>query len=121
MKPEYEKCEILHSCCDIFSKICKSPSCESVCADLVHNNDREPHTSSLSKQQQEELHQSLAGLRQTWCYDAQFSAYLLMGEEICTGLSNGAIRQIIANCSSINDAKQLLDLGIRLHCYCEQI
>ena len=47
--------------------------------------------------------------------------YLLMGEEVCTGLSNGAIQHIINNFDSIDNEQKLLDLGIRLYDYCKQI
>jgi len=49
------------------------------------------------------------------------TSYLLVGEEICTGLSNGAIEYIINNLHDIDIEQKLFDLRIRSYEHSTQI
>ena len=76
---------------------------------------------TLTEDHQKQLHQSLISLRQQWCQSSSNSSYLLVGEEVCTGLNYGAIMYIINNFHDMDTEQKLLDLGIRSYKYCTEI
>ena len=128
----FEHPKFLHLCCDICMKLCKCPHCETVSAVAMRNfetcedESRLPSFSSadkmISKEKQEKVYQALVELRKRWCRSSDCpTAYLLVGEEVCTGLTNGAIDYIVKNYHDINKEEQLLELGIASHLYCQQL
>ena len=117
----FAKCDP-RTCCDICTKSCSCSSCISVlspssvsCAVRLPN-----HAATLTKDQQKQLRSVLISSRQEWCRSANTS-YLLVGEEIYTGLSDGAIEHIINNLHNVDTEQKLFDLGIRSYEYGKQI
>ena len=82
----FEKCDP-HMSCDICTKSCSCPSCSEPSADVdcCGRAKSANGTATLSEHQQKQLRLSLISFRQEWCKSANTS-YLLVGEEICTGL-----------------------------------
>lgn len=75
---------------------------------------------NLSKEKQVEIQQALVGLRTYWC-ESSGPAYLLVGDEVCTALTNGAIEYIVENFYNITTKEQLRELGVVSYSYCQQI
>ena len=116
-----EKCDSLHTCCDVCT--CRAKDNIQLVQDEADEKKIVKHVGMssshiLSDIQQKEIHHLLISLRRKWCMETHCASYLLMGEEVCTGLSNGAIQHIINNFDSIDNE---LDLGIRSYDYCKQI
>ena len=75
---------------------------------------------NLSKEKQVEIQQAVVGLGTYWC-ESSGPAYLLVGDEVCTGLTNGAIEYIVKNFYKISTEEQLRELGVGSYSYCQQI
>lgn len=126
--PSFERPEVLHQCCDVCMQVCKCPDCETVPAAAMSDfgtfNDlpvpSDHCCQNLSKEKQEEIQQALVGLRTYWC-ESSGPAYLLVGDEVCTGLTNGAINYIVKNFCNITTEEQLRELGVVSYSYCQQI
>ena len=127
--PSSERPKVLHLCCDICMQVCKYPDCETVPAAAMStfetfiDNLSMPLShccKKLTQEKQQEIHQALVGLRKSWC-ESSGTAYLLIGDEVCTGLTNGAISYIVNNFYSITSEEQLSELGIASYSYCQQI
>ena len=78
--------------------------------------------SNLTKEKQKELYKTLVELRKKWCKSSvNPTAYLLVRDEVCTRLTNGAIEYIVNNIHKITSEEQLLELGIASYSYCQQV
>ena len=124
--PSLERPKFLHMCCDICTKSCKCPDCEKMQDETISTvlAYRVPSVSrtTLSQEKRKELFQELIELRKSWCRNsASPTAYLLVGDEVCTGLTNGAIEYILDNMYDITTEEQLLNLGVASHFYCQQL
>ena len=106
----------------IFVQSCSCSSCISVLSlSIVSCAVRLPnHAANLTKGQQKQLRSVSISSRQEWCRSANTS-YLLVGKEIYTGLSDGAIEHIINTLHDVDTEQKLFDLGIRSYEYCKQI
>ena len=124
--PSFERPKVLHLCCDICMQVCKCHDCETLPASAMTTFenfvDDLPVSSSqkLTVEKRQKVHQALFELRRSWC-ESSGTAYLLVGEEVCTGLTNGAINYILNNFYGITTEEQLSELGIASCSYCQQI
>lgn len=109
--PSLERPKFLHMCCDICTKSCTYHEI-TYCVPSVSRT-------TLSQEKRKEVFQELIELRKSWCRNsASPTAYLLVGDEVCTGLTNGAIEYILDNIYDITTEEQLLNLGVASHFYC---
>ena len=124
--PSFERPKVLHLCCDICMQVCKCHDCETLPASAMTTFenfvDDLPVSSSpkLTVEKRQKVHQALFELRRSWC-ESSGTAYLLVGEEVCTGLTNGAINYILNNFYGITTEEQLSELGIASCSYCQQV
>ena len=110
-------------------QVCKCDDCETVPVSAMTSFetfiDDFPVSSTdccqkLTEGKRQKVYQALVGLRKSWC-ESSGTAYLLVGEEVCTGLTNGAINYIVNNVYGITTEEQLSELGIVSWSYCQQI
>lgn len=110
-------------------KLCKCLDCETIPPAAISTfetfEDNLPSFSPagiITEEKQRTVYQALIQLRKQWCTNScSPTAYMLVGEEVCTGLTNGAIDCIVKNFHNINTEEQLLELGIASHIYCKQL
>ena len=126
--PSFDHPKFLHLCCDVCKKLCKCLHCETLpaaaCVNMFEDVCNLPSISpaiQITQEKQQKV-QALVELRKKWCENSDSpTAYLLVGSEVCTGLTNGAIDYIVNNFHNISTEEQLLELGIASRLYCQQL
>jgi len=103
-----EKCDP-HTCCNVCTKSCSCPSCISEPSAGIVEIKSANCAATLSEDQQKQLCISLISFKQEW-YKSANTSHLLIGEEICTGLSDEAIEYIFNNLHDIDTKQKLFDL-----------
>ena len=128
--PSFERPKFLHLCCDVCMKLCNCLHCEKVPAVAMKTFDtcvgnmqlHIPSAGTITQEEHHKVYQALVELRKKWCRSSDSpTAYMLVGEEVCTGLSNGAMDYIANNFHNITTEDQLLELGIASHLYRQQL
>ncbi|SMN01674.1 ATP-dependent DNA helicase RecQ [uncultured Candidatus Thioglobus sp.] len=117
-----------HNCCDICASMCSCSQCN--CAIVSVNELDEPclavsqlatsPTEQLDRAKQAALTDSLVQLRTELCSTVS-DDYLLVGAEICTGLSKSVIKKIVSSVHQIRTEEDLLMLGITSRLYCSPV
>ena len=118
----------LHLCCDICACSCTCTECamnkeERMELDMPFQEHQSQCTTSvLTRTQYIELTEKLQLLRDRTCAQtSQPTAYLLVGAEVCTGLSDSMIERIITHIHSIKTQEDLLKLGVTYRHLCVEI
>ena len=99
--PSFERPKFLHQCCDVCMKKCKCLNCEALLTATTHSStvvEKLCSSPTISPEKQKQIRGALLELRRKWCKNSDSpTAYLLVGEEVCTGLTDGAINYIVEN------------------------
>ena len=124
--PHLEHPKFLHMCCDVCMRLCKCSECEKVHNEM--DGIEEVHSplpvtpTQISPEKKKEVIHALIDIRRIWCRNSVSpTAYLLVGDEVCTGLTNNAIDYIVENFDNITTEEQLLNLGVASRAYCQQL
>ena len=118
----------LHLCCDVCARTCTCAECamnkeERMELDMPFQEQQSQCTTSvLTHTQCIELTEKLQLLRDRTCAQtSQSTAYLLVGSEVCTGLSDSTIKRIITHIHSIKTQEDLFNLGVTYGHLCSEI